>query len=430
VNPRLDSSENSSAAWRFYEAERQRYLPRNYWANVVEGGLYMAGAAFVAGETVLPAMVKSLGGPNWLIAMTPILVIFGFSLPPLIMAHLVERLTWMKPYVMIVTIFQRIPYLIAGLALVIWGPSHPEVALPFVILAPLLSGLGAGLAIPAWFEMVCRVIPQERMASSWALRFLIQGIGGLLAGGVIAFVLDRYPGPRGFGILMLITFAFLVLSFFVLALMKEVRPPVRDDPGSHETLIESWRSRWRIWKENLLMRRFLYARMLAFAYLLPAPYLGLQALADTGKPESFLGTLVIVQMIGGISANAGSALMGDRLGARWLLLASRMTLMIVCIGLWLADGVVGWIGIFFFYGFSFATQNVGFSSMLAQLCPPGKRPTFMALQSLVSLPCLLGAALVAGIIMDHLGGMMTIATVTFVFQASAGYFLLQMPKGK
>jgi len=422
------SSTPDEEAWRLYEAERRRWLPRNYWANVLEGGLYMVGAAFMAGETVLPAMVESLGGANWMVAITPILLLLGMSIPSLFTAHIVERFERMKPFVMMVTVFQRLPFLIAGLVLVFWGEEQPHLALPFVILAPLLSGLGAGLAMPAWFEMVCRIIPSERMSSSWALRFLIQGIGGLMAGGVISLVLAHEPGPRGYGYLCLITFAFLVVSFFILMLVHEIQPPREAIEQERETLWGSWRNRWQIWKTDQVFRRFLYARMLGFAYLLPAPYLGLQALKTTGSGEAFLGILVTIQMAGGIVANTISALTGDRLGPRWVLLASRMTLLLMCAGLFFATDRFAWMTLFFLYGFSFGTQQVGFTSMLAQICPPGKRPTFMAIHSLVSLPCLLGAAALAAVLMEHLGGMWTIAGITFVLQLWAGYFLLKLPK--
>ncbi len=280
----------------------------------------------------------------------------------------------------------------------------------------------------AWFEWVCRIIPSEKMTSSWAGRWLIQGIGGLLAGGVIAVVLQQIPGPRGYGVLMLLTFACLVVSFFFLMAMKEVVPPIARERGQRVSLLGSWGNLCRIWQEDGIFRRYLYARMLAFAYLLPAPFLGLQAMAVTGGEEAFLGLLVVVQMAGGILANGGSAWLGDRLGPRWLLLASRMTLIAACAGIWVAGGRMAWCVIFFLYGFSFATQQVGFSAMLAQICPPGRRPSFIALQGVVTIPCLLSAAWLAGWLIEKGGGLTTIAGLTILLEVWAGWLLWRMPK--
>ena len=41
----------------------------------------------------------------------------GLVWPPLLTAHRVERLWRMKPFVMFTGVFQRLPYLVAGLAL-------------------------------------------------------------------------------------------------------------------------------------------------------------------------------------------------------------------------------------------------------------------------------------------------------------------------
>jgi hypothetical protein len=64
-----------------------RHLPRNYTAHAVEGGMYMGGLAFAHPQTVLPRMVEQLGGPDWLIALAPVLLMIGFSSPSLFVTH-------------------------------------------------------------------------------------------------------------------------------------------------------------------------------------------------------------------------------------------------------------------------------------------------------------------------------------------------------
>ncbi len=65
--------------------------------HCLEGGLYMSGTAFLGPETVLPAMVHSLGGSNQLTALMPVLLPAAYALPGLFVAPLVERLGRLKP---------------------------------------------------------------------------------------------------------------------------------------------------------------------------------------------------------------------------------------------------------------------------------------------------------------------------------------------
>jgi len=416
-------------AWERYDEEVRRLLPRNFPANVWEGGLYMVGAAFVAGETVLPAMVEALGGPSWLIALCPVLLVLGFSLPPLWMAPIVERLERMKPLVVWLTLLQRLPFLVAGLVLVIWGETHPALGLVFVVVAPLLSGFGTGMCVTAWFEMFCRCIPSERMAAAWAGRWFIHGVGGLLAGLVIRVVLDYDSGPRGFGILFLLAFAFLMLSYGVLLMVKEVVPPMDVEERRRVLGVGAVLGRWRgIWMGDRLFRRFVYARSLAFAYLLPAPFLGLEALSTTGRSEGFLGYLVAIQMAGGIVANGLLYRYGDRVGSRMVLLASKGSLLAMCLLLVGATGVSVWTLVFFLYGFSFAAQQVGFSTMMAQLSPPGQRSAWMGIVSVLMLPCLLLAAGLSGWLMEVGGGMLTLAFLAFGIQLVGLMIVWRMPQ--
>ena len=54
-----------------YESEVALHLKRNYLVHCADGGLWMGAMAFVAADTIMPSLVRSLGGPTWLIALTP-----------------------------------------------------------------------------------------------------------------------------------------------------------------------------------------------------------------------------------------------------------------------------------------------------------------------------------------------------------------------
>ncbi len=101
------------------DAAQSRHLRRNYLALAFDGGFYAAGTAFVAFESVLPTLIEELGGPNWLVALAPTLNQYGFFILPMFTAHWYERLTRFKPTVAWISVPQRMPPLVVGLALVV-----------------------------------------------------------------------------------------------------------------------------------------------------------------------------------------------------------------------------------------------------------------------------------------------------------------------
>src|SRR4029079_17355606 len=92
-------------------------------------------------------------------------------------------------------------------------PMDDHALLWIVILAPLLSGLIGGIGVQAWMEMVTRMVPPNRRASGWAIRYQISNVIGLGAGVVIHQVLSRSSDAHGYAVLHLICFGFLVLSW-------------------------------------------------------------------------------------------------------------------------------------------------------------------------------------------------------------------------
>ncbi len=64
--------------------EGVRYTAYNYWLNVFDGAMYTGGLHFVSAEVVLTALVRQLGGADWMIAYTPTLMLLGGAALPLL----------------------------------------------------------------------------------------------------------------------------------------------------------------------------------------------------------------------------------------------------------------------------------------------------------------------------------------------------------
>jgi MFS family permease len=391
-----------------HKTEVQRYFWRNYLAHCIEGGLYMGGLAFVAAETVLPAMVKSLGGPNWLISLTPMMLMFGIGWPSLLTAHYVEQLPKVKPFILATGFLQRLPYLVAALSLLFLIEEYPVAVLYLVAFAPFISGGITGLNFAAWMQLISRIIPENRRASSWAIRYIIAAAIGISAGSIIRFVLSRSPGPSGYGRLHLIAFGFCMLSYVLQAMLHEI-PPSGKTSANRRSFRENLRSLPGLVKLDRRFRDFICMRMLTMGIYIMTPFLAIHTLDTLAKGEDFLGALVMAQMLGGIVGNLLAGYIGDRYGGRLPLVMARLILISVSLGAALNHSEWGFMVIFFLLGAGFYIDQVGIFTLSIEISPADRIPTYISLLWTLSAPSMLVAAAISTVVRELTGQLMPAA---------------------
>jgi predicted MFS family arabinose efflux permease len=370
------------------------FLWRNYAGLALDGGLFTGGMAFIAADTVLPKAMESLGAGSLLIALSPVLVSIGFIWPQTLVAHRVERMHAFHRSVVLLGALQRLPYLLAGVALLLCGGTLPSVALACLVLAPFLCGTIGGIQVGAYIQMTRRILPDHRRASCMAANATIASLLGLAAGAVIHRVLADHPGATGYGILHLIAFGFLVLSLVAMMLLRE--PPPEPPTRPPLSLGENLGSLPGILREDRAFRAFVLMRILLAATGLVTPFLGLHALAQTRAGPEFLGLLVVAQTVGAILGNICSAWLGDRHGAgRPVFLGSAVLAATLCCLPW-ANGRFGFEALFAAYGFGWAANQVGVKTLALAIAPTGRLPTYSSMGSLLTLPAMLGVAFIGG----------------------------------
>lgn len=381
---------------RRHQLQMKKLFWRNYVTHSIEGGFFMGGMSFLAADTVLPVIVKSLGGSTWLVAMTPILMLFGWMLPSLLIAHYVEKLDWVRPLVLVLGVFQRLPYVVTGFVLVFFAEPYPTLALAFVMLCPLVSGICGGVSSTAWQELIAKTIPENRRSSLWAARNIIGALFGLLAGGVIAWVLWRWPGSMGYGVLHWIAFGFFVASYAAFTVSRETNLPARPSDQT-PTFLSNIASLPALIRANRPFRLYLVARALTMGQFIMLPFLAIHALRQTQQPESFVGLLVTVTMAAGIGANLLAGWLGDRFGGKILLLVSSVSVLGICVWASAASDRWEYLCVFGLLGVARSFHLVGTMTLSLEICPMEKRATYLAVISAIALPAVLAASAIGAI---------------------------------
>lgn len=369
---------NADTAYQTLSQQRDASLRHNFVCFALEGGFYGGGVAFVAFQAVLPRMVQSLGGSDALVAAVPLLFLSGLYLPQFFLAGWIERLPAMKPHTVRWGILQRIPFLVAGVALLLIPGDMRALALAAVVLAPFLTGMIGGMAVASWQELLAKCIPGRRLSSLWASRNIIAALIGMLAGVAVTELLGRWPGKNGYGLLFLCGWVSLTLSLLVFMRVREPSlPPRRAGGRAHWTeLAREIPGRLR---RDPRLRWFLVMRIFLCGVYIMLPFLSLRALEQLQQPESFLGGLLKAQMAGLLAGNLFGGWLGDRKGGRIVIVLELLGFMAVAIASVFAASISAWMSLFFLSGVFFALEQVGPMTLAVEISPLQERVSYLAM---------------------------------------------------
>ncbi|MDX2111570.1 MAG: MFS transporter [Verrucomicrobiota bacterium] len=419
-------SENSALPPLAYEAAVQQNFRRNYVAHCLDGGFFMGAMAFLAGETVMPVMIRSLGGKDWLLSMMPQMMALGFMLPPILLAHRMERMERLKKFIVLMGVLQRLPYVVAAMGLIFFADTHPLMVLVLVALTPFLSGIFGGISFGGWIEMTSRLIPAKRRSSSTAIRSLLGAMLGFAAGGTIKLILDRHPGAEGFGYLHLLAFGVLGFSLIAFSCFKEPAKQLPAEVGDR-SLARSLREMPKIILDDARFRLYVGVRMATCGMFLLTPFLAIHAIHTAGRGEGFLGTLVQVQTAGAILGNLFAGWLGDKKGGRLPLLWSQMLYIGVCVGAVIGGQAIIFMAVFFFLGIANSFQMVGQSTLAVEICPEHRRPSYFAVMNIILFFVMLSAAGISTVVSMFSNGLfpgVTLAATLAACCLAAAHFLL------
>jgi MFS family permease len=301
------------------------------------------------------------------------------------------------------------------------------VAVWFVALAPFVSGFFGGLTVTAFWQLLSKVVRTERRSSVLAWRSLIATSCGFGAGYVIAGVLATHPGPKGYAILFLIQFGVLVLSFLAFACIRELPhavPPPRPGAGLGSNL----RAVPTLLRTDRILSRYIAARLCALGTLVVSPFLAIHAREVLDAPKEFLGALVSAQMLGAVTGNVLGAYLGDRHGGRLLVLLSTGGGVVLCVFAAFNPWAWGFHAVFFLLGACSFLQMNGTSTLMLELFAGDRRPTYLSIVSALTLPGVLGAALLATILRDHVPAFWPAALLAAGLNLAAHHLFRSLPE--
>jgi MFS family permease len=407
--------------------------------------LFVLGLNISSAQTILPLFVHNLVASNEAVALIAAVRALGTYAPQLLVAPLVERLRRAKPMILLATTFERLPFLVLGVAAVGLAGRHATALLILFFVMLFVHTVAGGLTYPAWLDLIARTIPGD-----WRGRFFgwwsgVGGLAGIAGAALAALLIARLTWPLNFACVFGLTFAAFVASFALLALGREparsmagahsANVPAEVTPGARPSLAALWASIGRqsrdlaaVVRGDGALRWLVAANAAAGIATMGGALFAVAALKQGGLSAPAVGaesTVLAVATTTGYFLWGG---LGDRRGHRSVLIGAALSLACAAAIALGARGFAAYAVVFLLLGMSLSGMILSQLTFITELAPPARRPTYIAFTSVAYAPFAVGAPVLGGWLADHWGYAPVFITAAAAGTLAAAIYRFRVPE--
>ena len=406
------------------ESTVERNLPWNFSVNLIDITFITLAFSIISRETVTPLLISNLTDSKIAIGLAPAIYSIAYYLPQLFAANHAERLRRKLPFVMLIGgLLERVPYLFAGLAILLLAESAPIAALLCIYLVIGLGAFGNGVATPAWFSMIGKVLPVNRRGIFFGVSEGLGTLMGIIGAFFVGRVLDEMGYPLNFATLFLVAAVFMGISWIGLALNREPESPIVKEhiPFSHY-----FRRLPAILRDNHNFRRFLLSYSISRLSTMGVGFFivfGNENFALSGADVGLLTAILIG------SQAAMQLLLGwlaDKRGHKANLTVSGFALALAAVLALGASDPGGLIPAFILLGVGLASDHVSRLNIILEFAAPEDQPTFIGLTNTLLAPVVFLAPILGGWLADF--GFETLFILMSFFGLAGGILLFTWVK--
>lgn len=388
---------------------------RNFAANFVDSLFFSLALAFVSVTTIVPLFISSLGGSALLIGLIPALVQTGHMLPPLFTAPYVAPLPRKLPFLLKMTVIERLPLLVLAILSIRLATTNPTAMV--IITASLLAifGLGGGICLPAWMDIVARVTPLRMRGKLFGWSGALSGLLGVAGGLAAERVLAAFAFPYNFAACFAAASLCLLVSFLGLAAIHE---PVAEERAEAMALGAYIGQLPVLLRRDRDFRFFIFVRVLsAFAGLATA-FVAVYATEQRELPASMAGRFTSWMLGAQIIATPLFGMLADRHGYKSSLQFALLAQAVAMVLSLIVTTPLGFSIVFALMGAASGLLFAATLNMVVEFARPAERVTYLGLHgTLIALPTLL-APVIGGWLVEA-GGYPLAFIVAAVFGITA-----------
>jgi len=394
-------------------ADRKTMI-HNVVYNLLDGSFFGFGLGFASFSTILPLFVANMTSSALLIGLIPAIHNVGWQFPQLLTANRISRMERTKPYVMGMTVNERLPFLMIAIIALLLPKIGNTWALILTFLFLIWQGMGAGFTANAWQIMISKVIPADSLAtffgSQSAAANLLASISAILAG----LILQKVSSPYSFALCLFAASIFYLVSWFCLNQTIE-SPRILPPEKTYQTPI--WHNIKRILAQDKVFRSFLIGRFLSQFGMMAFAFYTVFAVKKIGMDNLTVGIMTSLLMITQTVANPVLGWISDRWSRKWILVIGSICAVFSAV-LAAVIKLPGWFAVVFILC---GIANVAFwtigMTLALEFGNEEEKPIYVGMSNTLIAPATILAPLVGGLLAD-------IFSYTTTFYVSAGFGVL------
>jgi MFS family permease len=413
----------------------QKDIQWNIWTLGTDIAFFTIALSVSSFYTIMPLLVSQLGGSNWVVSMILTLRMVGISMTPLLLAGFVEKLRRVKPTIIFITIFERLPYLVLAIVIVAF-PTGQNILILITFFAMLmLMSVSSGLCTTPWLDLISRTIPdrlRSRFIGWWSGIGTLFGIGGAALG---SYLLQTVAWPWNYAWCFIISFIAVTISFILLAMGRE---PARTDfhqaPSMagkmHEKTIHWINDMGQIISQDQFFRQFLIVNALAGSATIGSGLFAIVALRQAHLTDLEVASLTIILLIAQSIGSFLGGFIGDRFGHRTTLIWSTIAGTLATAITLIASNMILISIVFFLFGLGISGFGLAQMTFVIDFGPPSRRPVYIGIAQTLLAPFTSLAPLFGGIIADQWGytPVFIIGTLLGVVASFAYWYYVKDPQ--
>ena len=392
-----------------FEQQVEANFRWNFGANLWDIAFITFGMNLVSRTTIMPLLVSELTDSRVAIGLIQAIYSLGFLLPQLLTANYAEGLRINKPFVLLLGgLGERGPYLFMGLVVLWLAQPAPALALVLFFLLLAATAISNGMATPAWYSMIAKVIPTHRRGLWSGLSRSLGALLGIVGGAFSGWLLTHWAFPRNYGYSFLIAAVFVTVSWLGLAANREPPSPTvkpRTSLGSYFRRLPAVLRRDRNYVRYLVSRSVSNLGAMAGGFFMVYGKENIAgALEQVGILTAVLvGTQAVTNLLWG--------LVGDRKGHKAVLCGSAFFMALAALIGWLASSPVWLWATFCLLGVAMSADSVSRMNIILEFCDPADRPTYIGLTNTLLAPARTLAPILGGALATQFGyrGMFLVA---------------------
>ena len=329
----------------------------------------------------LSVFVVRLGASNLMVSLVtslPAIVMALFSIPA---GRIVERRVNLVRFTNVVRIFHRGSFLLIALL-----PFFVEKGLAEIIVVLWAAkSISAALLESSWMAVVAEMIPPSRRARVNGTRWAIVSVVTAVATAIFGYILDRIPFPLNYQIVFFTSFAGGMAGIYFYGKIRiPDNVPVEKAKVGQVTLRQQVRDYVRMINIPAFVRYEIAATVFRFGANLPAALYTIYWIRTLGASDLWIGWQATA---GKLALIAGYIVWGRLSGRKGMRLP--LLLCTTFLGLYpVLTGMVtdqAWLPLVaIVQGFFITGINISFFDTLLTVSPAERRPSFIALNTMLA----------------------------------------------